>query len=105
MTAKCAGARLELNARTRLLNEPGSITETLWMISPQSRQADQTRIIELLARESEFPIDEVAHLYEEELAELGIGARITSFLPIFAIRNVREALRKRGAARRGGTCS
>lgn len=68
------------------------------MISPQSRQADQTRIIELLARESEFPIDEVAHLYEEELAELGIGARITSFLPIFAIRNVREALRKRGAA-------
>ena len=68
------------------------------MLAPQSRQADQTRIIESLARESEFPIDEVAHLYEEELAELGIDARITSFLPIFAIRNVQEALRKRGAA-------
>ena len=71
------------------------------MLAPQSRQADQTRIIESLARESEFPIDEVAQLYEEELAELGIDARITSFLPIFAIRNVQEALRKRGAARRG----
>ena len=69
------------------------------MLAPQRRQTDQTQIIESLARESEFPIDEVAHLYEEELTELRIGARITSFLPIFAIRNVREALRKRGAAR------
>lgn len=70
------------------------------MFAPQSRQADQTRIIESLARESEFPIDEVAHLYEEELAELGMGARITSFLPIFASRNVRETLRKRSSATR-----
>lgn len=70
------------------------------MFAPQSRQADQTRIIESLARESEFPIDEVAHLYKEELAELGMGARITSFLPIFAIRNVRAALRKRSSATR-----
>ena len=67
------------------------------MFAPQGRKADQTRIIESLARESEFPVDEVAHLYEDELAELGIGARITSFLPIFALRNVREALRKRSA--------
>ncbi len=70
------------------------------MFAPQSRKADQTRIIESLARESEFPIDEVAHLYEDELAELGIGARITSFLPIFALRNVRETLRKRSALAR-----
>lgn len=67
------------------------------MLAPQSPQADQTRIIESLARESEFPIDEVAHLYEEELAELEIGARITSFLPIFAIRNVQASLHKRVA--------
>lgn len=70
------------------------------MFAAQSRKADQTRSIELLARESEFPIDEVAHLYEDALAELGTGARITSFLPIFALRNVREALRKRRAAAR-----
>jgi 2-phospho-L-lactate transferase/gluconeogenesis factor (CofD/UPF0052 family) len=62
----------------------------------QNKQADQTRIIESLARESELPIDEVAHLYEGELAELGVGARITSFLPIFAIRNVQDILRRRG---------
>ena len=68
------------------------------MFAAQSRKADQTRIIESLARESEFPVDEVTHLYEDELAELGVGARITSFLPIFALRNVREALRKRRAA-------
>ena len=68
------------------------------MFAAQSRKADQTRSIELLARESEFPIDEVAHLYEDALAELGTGARITSFLHIFALRNVREALRKRNAA-------
>ena len=70
------------------------------MLAPQSRQADQSRIIESPARESEFPINEVAHLYEEELAELGTGARITSFLPIFASCNVRETLRKRGSATR-----
>ena len=70
------------------------------MFASQSRKADQTRIIESLARESEFPIDEVTHLYEDELAELCVGARITSFLPIFALRNVREALRKRRAAAR-----
>ena len=70
------------------------------MFAPQSRKADQTRIIESLARESEFPVDEVTQLYEDELAELGVGARITSFLPIFALRNVREALRTRRAAAR-----
>lgn len=68
------------------------------MNAAQSKKPDQTRIIESLARDSELPIDEVAVLYEDELAELGIGARITSFLPIFAIRNVQEALRKRSAA-------
>ncbi len=65
------------------------------MFAPQSSQADQQRIIEFLSRESQVPIDEVAHLYEDELAELNIGARIKSFVPIFAIRNVQETLRKR----------
>lgn len=65
------------------------------VFAPQSSQANQQRTIERLASESQFPIDEVAHLYEEELAELSVDARIKSFLPIFALRNVQEALRKR----------
>ena len=69
------------------------------MFAPQSRQADQTRIIESLARQSEIPINEVARLYESELAELKVGAQITSFLHIFATRNVQETLRTRSAAR------
>lgn len=65
------------------------------MFAPQSIQRNQQRIIEFLSRESQFPIDEVTRLYEAELAELSVGARIKSFLPIFATRNVQEALRAR----------
>lgn len=65
------------------------------MFAPQRSQADQKRIIELLSRESQLPIEEVAHLYEDELAGLNESARIKAFLPIFAFRNVQETLRKR----------
>jgi hypothetical protein len=56
---------------------------------------DHTRIIAFLAQESAESIDEVTRLYELERAGLEAGARVKRFLPIFAIRNVRAALRQR----------
>jgi hypothetical protein len=70
------------------------------MHAERNRQSAQQRAIESLARESRLPSREVARLYEDERAELGVGARITGFLPIFAIRNVRAALRQRATGRR-----
>jgi Protein of unknown function (DUF3562) len=60
------------------------------------KQPDQKRIVAFLADESHVPIGDVATLYEHERAELALGAHITKFLHIFAIRNVQEILRKRG---------
>ena len=51
--------------------------------------------IEVLARESQVPIDEVARLYDDAHTELESGARIRGFLGIFALRNVRRVLRQR----------
>ena len=67
------------------------------MSTPQETQPDQKRIVAFLALESQVPIDDVAKLYERERAELAVGAHVTKFLHIFAIRNVKKILRKRGA--------
>jgi hypothetical protein len=56
--------------------------------------------VEFLAHEAHVPIDDVAHLYGNELAKLEVGARIKSFLPIFALRNVRDILRDRTSVER-----
>ena len=64
-------------------------------MSVQDKEPDPKRIVASLAEESRLPIDEVATLYEHERAELAVAARVTSFLHIFAIRNVQEILRKR----------
>ena len=63
----------------------------------QDKEPDQARIVAALAAESRWPIDEIATLYEHERAELAVAARIPSFLHIFAIRNVQEIVRRRGA--------
>jgi Protein of unknown function (DUF3562) len=55
----------------------------------------QQRSLEHLARESQVPLDEVARLYDDARVDLAAGARITSFLGIFALRNVRKLLRQR----------
>jgi len=60
-----------------------------------SEQSQQDPAVELLAKESKVSIDDVALLYENEVAELEIGARVTGFIPIIAIRNVRQSLRQR----------
>jgi hypothetical protein len=70
------------------------------MPAPQEKQPDQKRIVAFLAEESHVPIDDVATLYEHQRAELAVGAHITKFLDIFAIRNVREILRQRSADKR-----
>lgn len=62
-------------------------------------KSHQQRAIEFLARESQVPVSEVTQLYEDARAKLEIGARIKSFIGIFALRNVRSMLRLRG---RGG---
>ena len=60
-----------------------------------SGRSHQQHAIEFLARESQVPVKEVTRLYEAAHAELEIGARIRGFLGIFALRNVRAALRRR----------
>jgi len=64
-------------------------------MSVHDKEPDQRRIVAFLAEESRWPIDDVATLYEHERAELAVAARVTSFLDIFAIRNVQAILRKR----------
>jgi hypothetical protein len=63
-------------------------------------QSHQKQAVEFLAHESHVPIDDVAQLYGDELAKLEVGARIKGFLPIFAIRRVRDVLRQRGTVER-----
>jgi hypothetical protein len=67
------------------------------MSAPAEKQPDQTRIVAFLAKESKQPLADIAKLYEHERAELALGAHITKFLHIFAIRNVQEILRMRAA--------
>jgi hypothetical protein len=65
------------------------------MSAHYSKRSHQQRAIEFLAQESQVPVSEVAQLYEDARAKLEIGARIRSFIGIFAIRNVRKMLRQR----------
>jgi hypothetical protein len=60
-----------------------------------SRESHHERAIVSLAEESQVPVNEVARLYEDARAKLETGARIRTFLGIFALRNVRKTLRRR----------
>jgi len=62
------------------------------MLTPTPKRRTHQRTIEWLAKEAHLPFDAVARLYDEEWARLEPGARITAFLPIFALRNLRERL-------------
>ena len=70
------------------------------MYADHSKESHHQRTIEFLAREARVPVDEVAQLYEDARAKLEVGARIRSFLGIFAIRNVRKMLRQRSRGKR-----
>ena len=59
-------------------------------------EAGVERAIDSLAEESQVPIHIVTQLYNAERIKLEAGARITSFISILAIRNVRSRLRRSG---------
>ena len=58
----------------------------------------QTLACELIAEESQLTVADVAQLYAAELSRLTSGARIARFLPIFALRNIRDSLRRSASA-------
>jgi Protein of unknown function (DUF3562) len=60
----------------------------------KDKPAQQKRIIEFLARDSDVPTDEIERLCVKEQAGLEASARLKHFLPIFMVRNVREQLRQ-----------
>jgi hypothetical protein len=59
----------------------------------------QTPAFDLIARESQLTVADVTQLYAAELSRLTSGSHIARFLPIFALRNVRESLRQRVSVR------
>jgi hypothetical protein len=61
----------------------------------------QTLAFELIAKESQLAVADVAQLYAVELTRLKSGAHIARFLPIFALRNIRDSLRLSAPARPG----
>ena len=70
----------------------------------RSKESQRQRACEFLARESQVSLDEVKRLYEDEWARLALDARMTDYLSVFTVRNVRNRLRARskgGAAASG----
>jgi len=65
------------------------------MDAEDSKKPDVDFAVENLALESHVPIDDVSDMYEKELVKLKIGAQISAYIPIFAIRSVRKMLKKR----------
>jgi hypothetical protein len=68
------------------------------MYTVLEERPDHERAIEFLAQESHVPVDVVTPLYKAEWAKLAIGARITAYISILTMRNVRRALRQMGYA-------
>jgi hypothetical protein len=66
------------------------------MNAQRGKESQRRRICEFLARESQAPIEEVVRLYESEWARLAREARMTEYLAIVTLRNVRKLLRARG---------
>jgi hypothetical protein len=65
------------------------------MCAQRSEKFQRQRACEFLARESQVPLDEVERLYEDEWAKLALDARMTGYLNVFTVRNVRNRLRAR----------
>jgi hypothetical protein len=67
------------------------------MGAQKGKASDHKQVLDALAMQAKLPADEVARIYEEEHAELAANARVVSYLPIFALRNVRARLHRRSA--------
>jgi hypothetical protein len=65
--------------------------------------AEPGSVVHELAGQMQVPIDVVVEIYEFEFARLAADARVTAYVSILAVKRVREALRQRGAPRRGIT--
>ena len=59
-------------------------------------------VVTRLAAAGNLPIEEVAMIYERERDNLAVMARVTTFLDVFAARNVEQILRTR-TVRGGGS--
>ncbi len=57
------------------------------------------RVVCLLAMEMQVPLGEAVEIYEYEFARLNTNARVTTYISVLALKNVRETLRQRCAAR------
>ncbi len=58
-------------------------------------QLAQNTSLNILARETQNPTDEVVRIYESERAKLAAGARIQTFIPALALRRARARLHRR----------
>ena len=58
-----------------------------------TERSTHLRAIEFLAKKTDTPADQITRIYEDELAKLQVGARVTEFLPVLTIRKVRGRLR------------
>jgi len=70
------------------------------MSAQRNTEAQREFTFAFLARESHVSIAEVAQLYAEERARLAAGARITGYLAVLTLRNVRATLLARTKAGR-----
>ncbi len=57
-------------------------------------QPEDFAIIEGLAKEISWPVEEVKNLYVEILEQLSSTARIRDFLPVLTYKKVRDVLRQ-----------
>jgi hypothetical protein len=64
----------------------------------EAKRIGRDAAVEGLARSQGFESEEVWSLCESVLVEMKRHAAITDFLPIFAVRKVKEILRRRSAA-------
>jgi hypothetical protein len=60
-----------------------------------AREPDRKRFVAVLAEQFHATADNVAVLFERERADLARGARVTTFIDIFAVRKVEDVLRSR----------
>ena len=58
------------------------------------QEPDRKRTVVVLAEQFHATVETVAALYERERADLARGARVTTFLDIFAARKVEDVLRR-----------
>jgi hypothetical protein len=75
-----------------LYPQTGGMWHAISLERTQANADDAT--VDAIAREAAAPADIVKSLYEEEIARLDAQARLKQFVPVIAIKRVRERLRK-----------